>query len=180
MYLLGSVFILLIMGLILIFAVGLPILAAILVYHDANKRIDCSPWLWALAAAFVPCYIGVIIYLIIRKDYPLKSGAGDFGYRYSGNHTESCYDSQYEEGENAGFRYTRLPVHWEKAFPDLGKGSDHHCGSDCRDLSHRFCRFRSESNCRLQCYIQQSLSLWILNTHPQRKKARKTGLFIIR
>ncbi len=116
MYLLGSVFILLIMGLILIFAVGLPILAAILVYHDANKRIDCSPWLWALAAAFVPCYIGVIIYLIIRKDYPLKSGAGDFGYRYSGNHTESCYDSQYEEGENAGFRYTG-----KKPFPTWAK-----------------------------------------------------------
>ena len=68
----GSIFMILIIPLILIFAFGIPILLAVLVYRDANKRMDCSPWLWALVAALVPSFIGVIVYLIVRRDYPLK------------------------------------------------------------------------------------------------------------
>ena len=119
MYFIGSVIFLLIIGLVLIFSIGLPILAAILVYHDANKRRDCSPWLWALAAAFVPCYIGVIIYLVIRKDYPLKNGAGYYDYQYSSpDNRENCYDHQYEEEnvDGADFHYTE-----RKTFPTWAK-----------------------------------------------------------
>lgn len=113
MYLFGSIFILLFIGLILIFAVGLPLLAAVLVYHDANKRRDCSPWLWALAAAFVPCYIGVIIYLVIRKDYPLKN---DYSTQYSSrNNTGSYYGAQYEEN-GTDPQYVE-----KKAFPTWAK-----------------------------------------------------------
>ena len=82
--------------------VRLPVLAAVLVYKDAKKRVDCSPWLWALVAGLVPCFIGVVVYLIIRKDYPLKA---EYGYnRYNaGSGGENCagrngqYEAQYDE-----------------------------------------------------------------------------------
>jgi len=36
------------------------------VYHDARKR-GLDPWLWATVAAFIPYFIGLIIYLVMRK-----------------------------------------------------------------------------------------------------------------
>ena len=51
---------------------AIPLLIGILVYRDADKRVDCNPWLWALIAALAPSLVGLIIYLIIRGDYPLK------------------------------------------------------------------------------------------------------------
>jgi RNA polymerase subunit RPABC4/transcription elongation factor Spt4 len=40
---------------------------AVLVYKDATRR-GLDPWLWATVAAFVPCAIGIIIYLVVRAD----------------------------------------------------------------------------------------------------------------
>ncbi|MEE0515536.1 MAG: hypothetical protein UC961_07795 [Emergencia sp.] len=102
MYLIGSMLVMFIILLGLIFGIGLPVLAAVLVYKDAKKRVDCSPWLWALVAGLVPCFIGVVVYLIIRKDYPLKA---EYGYnRYNaGSGGENCagrngqYEAQYDE-----------------------------------------------------------------------------------
>lgn len=51
---------------------GIPVIIAVFVYKDASKRVDCTPWLWALVAALVPSFIGLVIYLIIRNDYPIK------------------------------------------------------------------------------------------------------------
>ena len=68
----GSLFLLLFIPLILLFAVGIPIIIGVCVYRDASRRVDCSPWLWALVAALVPSCIGLVIYLIVRRDYPLK------------------------------------------------------------------------------------------------------------
>ena len=53
-------------------ALAIPLLVGILVYRDADKRVDCNPWLWALIAALAPSFVGLIIYLIIRGDFPLK------------------------------------------------------------------------------------------------------------
>jgi len=51
---------------------AIPLVVGILVYRDADKRVDCNPWLWALIAALAPSFVGLIIYLIIRGDFPLK------------------------------------------------------------------------------------------------------------
>ena len=53
-------------------ALAIPLLVGILVYRDADKRVDCNPWPWALIAALAPSFVGLIIYLIIRGDYPIK------------------------------------------------------------------------------------------------------------
>ena len=58
---------------VLMCALAIPLLVGILVYRDANKRVDCNPWLWALIAALAPSFVGLIIYLIIRGDYPMKN-----------------------------------------------------------------------------------------------------------
>ena len=52
----------------------LPVLAmfmiaafiAVYVYQDARQR-GLDPWLWATVAAFVPYFIGLIIYLVARQ-----------------------------------------------------------------------------------------------------------------
>ena len=58
--------------LVALFAFAIPLIIGIVVYRDADKRVDCNPWLWALIAALAPSLVGVIIYLIVRSDYPLK------------------------------------------------------------------------------------------------------------
>ena len=58
--------------LVFLCALAIPLLVGVLVYRDADKRVDCNPWLWALIAALAPSFVGLIIYLIIRGDFPLK------------------------------------------------------------------------------------------------------------
>lgn len=65
-------FLLIFIPVVLFIGLGLPVLIGILVYRDAKKREDISPALWGLVAALAPCYIGLIVYLVIRRDYPLK------------------------------------------------------------------------------------------------------------
>lgn len=117
----GSIFMILIIPLMLIFAFGIPVLLAVLVYRDANKRMDCSPWLWALVAALVPSFIGVIVYLIVRRDYPLKpeyrtygATGGDFqGY---GQYTQPGPGTYGEAGQN-GSGYS------ENGYSENGAGT---------------------------------------------------------
>lgn len=81
---------------ILLFSLGIPIIIAVFVYKDAAKRQDCSPILWALVAAFVPSFIGLVIYLLIRNDFPLKDGSGvASSYRTDADGT-SYYKSEYD------------------------------------------------------------------------------------
>ena len=61
----------------------IPITVGVLVYRDADKRVDCNPWLWALIAALAPSFVGLIIYLIIRGDFALKEPV--FTYDEFGN-----------------------------------------------------------------------------------------------
>jgi RNA polymerase subunit RPABC4/transcription elongation factor Spt4 len=44
---------------------------SLLVHRDASRR-GLDPWLWATVAAFIPCAIGIIIYLVVRADAGLK------------------------------------------------------------------------------------------------------------
>lgn len=78
-------------------AFGIPLIVGILVYRDANKRVDCSPWLWALVAALVPSFIGLIIYAIIRRDYPLKSEYQGF----NGGYYQEGFDQSYNQNAEA-------------------------------------------------------------------------------
>ncbi|MGC2871965.1 hypothetical protein ACPW7J_04180 [Ihubacter sp. rT4E-8] len=76
-----SIFLVLLIPVILLFSVGLPLIIGICVYRDADKRVDCSPVLWALVAALAPSFIGLVIYLVVRRDYPLKGDeAGSAAY----------------------------------------------------------------------------------------------------
>lgn len=59
--------------LVFLCALAIPLLVGILVYRDADKRVDCNPWLWALIAALAPSFVGLIIYLVVRGDFPLKA-----------------------------------------------------------------------------------------------------------
>jgi len=109
----GSIFMILIIPLILIFALGVPILLAVLVYRDANKRVDCSPWLWALVAALVPSFIGVIVYLIIRRDYPLKP-------EYRIYEAGSAGQYRYEQGSQEYSQAQKGMPTWAKALIIIG------------------------------------------------------------
>lgn len=112
----GTLAILMAIPLILIFTIGIPIIIAVCVYRDADKRVDCSPWLWALVAALVPSYLGLIVYLIVRRDYPLKNSAGQPHHReQTGESTyyQEAYDKQAVEPK------TGLPT-WAKALIIIG------------------------------------------------------------
>ena len=51
-----------IVGLLLMVA---PILIGVIVYLDAIKRKVSSPLVWALIAALVPFYLGLLIYVLV-------------------------------------------------------------------------------------------------------------------
>lgn len=55
--------------LVLVSFVG-TILLAVWTYKDAKKR-DMEPVLWTLLAVFVPYYIGVIAYLVVREKHKI-------------------------------------------------------------------------------------------------------------
>ncbi len=57
---------------IALITLAVPIAIGVAVFVDANKRVDCSPWLWTLVALLVPYFAGLIVYLIVRKDFPLR------------------------------------------------------------------------------------------------------------
>lgn len=42
------------------------------VYFDAQKR-GMDPWLWVTVAIFIPNFIGLIIYLIVRNQYTVRA-----------------------------------------------------------------------------------------------------------
>lgn len=51
------------------FSLLLPILIGVFVYKDAKKR-NMDAVLWTVIAIFAPGFIGLIIYLIMRSNYP--------------------------------------------------------------------------------------------------------------
>jgi RNA polymerase subunit RPABC4/transcription elongation factor Spt4 len=52
--------------LLVTFLLFIVLLIALIVYRDASKR-GMDPWYWATIAAFVPFFIGLIIYLLERR-----------------------------------------------------------------------------------------------------------------
>lgn len=106
MFFVGSMLMVLLIPVILLFSLGLPVLIGVCVYKDASKRVDCTPMLWALVAALVPSFIGLVVYLIIRRDYPLM-GEADSGYAY------------YQENCEAAAKPAGLPT-WAKALIIIG------------------------------------------------------------
>ncbi|OLR56788.1 hypothetical protein BHK98_12365 [Hornefia porci] len=73
-----------------------PIIIAVLVCQDARKRQGCTPWLWALIAVFTPGFIGVVIYLLVRHDYPLKP-------EYVARRYEQQYEQRYDRAPGEGY-----------------------------------------------------------------------------
>lgn len=63
------------LGLICILVVLLPIILvifiAVWVYRDAESR-GMSGILWVLIVIFVPYFIGLIIYFVVRRDHPIR------------------------------------------------------------------------------------------------------------
>lgn len=54
---------------ILAAVVGIPILIGVYVYKDAESR-RMNATLWTLVAVFAPGLTGLIIYLLVCRDYP--------------------------------------------------------------------------------------------------------------
>lgn len=54
--------------LMILFNLAVPICIGVFVYRDAKTR-GMEPILWALVAALVPSFIGLIIYLVVRSGY---------------------------------------------------------------------------------------------------------------
>ena len=54
--------------LMILFNLAVPICIGVFVYRDAKTR-GMEPILWALVAALVPSFIGLIIYLIVRSSH---------------------------------------------------------------------------------------------------------------
>jgi len=113
----ATIFLFSIVPIMIFIAFGIPILVGVLVYRDANKRVDCSPWLWALVAALVPSFIGLIIYAIIRRDYPLKVEYRRYADGYSqGDSGEASYEQRFDEAGNP------MPVNKpHRGFPTWAK-----------------------------------------------------------
>ncbi len=127
----ATIFLFSIVPIMIFIAFGIPIVVGVLVYRDANKRVDCSPWLWALVAALVPSFIGLIIYAIIRRDYPLKVEYRHYadGYSQHGNYAgpgqdgagqtdfgEVSYEQRFDEAGNP------IPVNKpHRGFPTWAK-----------------------------------------------------------
>ncbi|MEG1469758.1 MAG: hypothetical protein RSC31_03865 [Anaerovoracaceae bacterium] len=93
---------------------GVPIVIGVFVYKDAIKR-ETNPWLWTIVAALTPSFIGLIVYLIVRNDYPLK-GTNNFNYQTSGQNTYEQKTYTNEDGET--FSQTVPPNH---SIPTWGK-----------------------------------------------------------
>lgn len=112
----GTLIFLLMVPLILLFVIGIPIIIAVCVYKDASKRVDCSPWLWALVAALVPSFIGLLVYMVVRKEYPLKTVNGQ-AYQADQAATGTSYQESYEK--QAVEPQQGLPT-WAKALIIIG------------------------------------------------------------
>lgn len=63
----------------LLFRIGIAALIGVFVYQDAVKR-NMNAVLWVLIAVFVPSFIGLIIYLIVRTDYKKTLNCSFCGY----------------------------------------------------------------------------------------------------
>lgn len=57
-----------IMILLMLVCIAIPVMLGIFVYRDAKAR-GMEPLLWALIAVLAPSFIGLIIYLVVRKDH---------------------------------------------------------------------------------------------------------------
>jgi Ni/Fe-hydrogenase subunit HybB-like protein len=110
---LGSIAFLMMILLGILFALAIPILIGVFVYRDASRRQDCSPILWALVAALVPAYVGLIVYLIVRNDYPLRP---EFGGPQPGTQNTYYQQQSYQSGP---VRHNSIPT-WGKVLIIVG------------------------------------------------------------
>lgn len=111
----GVIFVLMLLPFIALFILGVPIIIGIFVYRDAKKR-DTNPLLWAIVSALTPSFIGLIVYLIVRNDYPL---AGSYSYeekKYTTSDGETY--TTYEQGSGP-IKKTVLPT-WGKVLIVIG------------------------------------------------------------
>jgi len=56
---------------VILIPIIIAILIAIWVYRDAESR-GMSGILWLLVVIFVPYFIGLIVYLVVRRDHPKR------------------------------------------------------------------------------------------------------------
>jgi len=58
-----------VMTVVSLIVLTMPVVIAVFVYRDAEER-GMDPKIWMMVAAFLPLCIGLIIYLIKRRQYP--------------------------------------------------------------------------------------------------------------
>ncbi|MEK4009145.1 PLDc N-terminal domain-containing protein [Paenibacillus sp. FSL H3-0333] len=73
---------LIVISLLALLFLGLNVLIAVFIYKDASRR-RMNAWLWVTAVIYIPNFIGLILYLLARKQHHIHiaSNAGNEGIR---------------------------------------------------------------------------------------------------
>ncbi|MFC6653147.1 PLDc N-terminal domain-containing protein [Paenibacillus rhizoplanae] len=68
---------LIVMSLLALLFLSLNVLIAVFIYKDASRR-RMNAWLWVTAVIYIPNFIGLILYLLARKQHHIHA-ASDAG-----------------------------------------------------------------------------------------------------
>ena len=100
----------------ILLCISLPIFLGVFVYQDAKAR-GMEPLLWALIAVLAPSFIGLIIYLVVRRDHVLLN-CPNCGGEVQENFT-SCPQCGQKLSANCGNCGAALRPEW-KLCPQCG------------------------------------------------------------
>ena len=112
----ASIILLPLVILAILLCISLPIFLGVFVYQDAKAR-GMEPRLWALIAVLAPSFIGLIIYLVVRRDHVLLN-CPNCGGEVQENFT-SCPQCGQKLSANCGNCGAALRPEW-KLCPQCG------------------------------------------------------------
>lgn len=112
----ASIILLPLVILAILLCISLPIFLGVFVYQDAKAR-GMEPLLWALIAVLAPSFIGLIIYLVVRRDHVLLN-CPNCGGEVQENFT-SCPQCGQKLSANCGNCGAALRPEW-KLCPQCG------------------------------------------------------------
>lgn len=67
---------LIVMSLLALLFLSLNILIAVFIYKDATRR-RMNAWLWMTAVIYIPNFIGLILYLLARKQHHIHTASDE-------------------------------------------------------------------------------------------------------
>lgn len=66
---------LIVISLLALLFLSLNVLIAVFIYKDASRR-RMNAWLWVTAVIYIPNFIGLILYLLARKQHHIHAAHG--------------------------------------------------------------------------------------------------------